>query len=408
MSRSILPSRNPTLHHGMTLRDRLRHAVLAGVTLFAIAGFPQPHSVVAQETNATDLLVGKAFEDALEQTISVTWQAQDLRSGLKGLSNARRVSILIDRRVDPSTELSLTVKSVPLRELLDRVAADLSLGISRLENTIVIGPRESTRRLRTDVELAAGQLVKASSDGGRVRALQRKLTLNWPDLTSPRELLDEVARRYELKIDNAELVPHDLWAAGALPSSNAAESLTVVLSQFDMAFEWSADLQSVRLVEQPRGPALEREFALRRGVAASIVDELRESLPGVTLELRGRRVSASGLFEELEQVQAALNPSVDRPTSRPTGPKVTTFTFEVRNAPLLDFMEKLEQQAGYSFEYDADQLVKAGVKLDGAVSLKMKDALPDELFKAMFDPLGLRHEVDGTTVRLRLKSRTDE
>ena len=408
MSRSILPSRIGTLHHGTRLLARQRWIVLVGVSLLVIAGLPQSRSVVAQETNATNLLVGKAFDDALEQTISVTWQAQDLRSGLKGLSNARRVSILIDRRVDPSTELSLAVKSVPLRELLDRVAADLSLGISRLENAIVIGPRESARRLRTDVELAAGQLVKASSDAGRVRELQRKLTLGWTDLTSPLELLDELARRYELKVDNAELVPHDLWAAGALPSSNAAESLTVVLSQFDLAFEWSTDLQSVRLVELPRAPTLEREFALRRGVAVSIVDELRESLPGVTLELRGRRVSARGLFEELEQVQAALNPSANQPASRPTGPKVTTFTFEVRNAPLLDFMEKLEQQAGYSFEYDADRLVKAGVKLDGAVSLKMKDALPDELFKAMFSPLGLRHEVDGTTVRLSLKSRTDE
>ena len=390
------------------LRDQQRFVVLAVVTLFAVVGLPQSPSVVAQETNATDMLVGKAFDEALEQTISVTWQAQDLRSGLKGLSNARQVSILIDRRVDPSTELSLTVKSVPLRELLDRVAADLSLGISRLENAIVIGPRESTRRLRTDVELAGGQLVKASSDAGRIRELQRKLTLNWPDLTSPRELLDEVARQHELTIENAVLVPHDLWAAGTLPSSSAAESLAVVLSQFDLAFEWSTDLQSIRLVEQPRAPTLEREFALRRGVAVSVVDELRESLPGVALELKGRRVSARGLFEELQQVQTVLNPSANQPDPKSAGPKITTFTFEIRNAPLLDFMEKLEQQAGYSFEYDADQLAKAGVKLDGAVSLKMKDALADELFQAMFDPLGLRHEIDGTTVRLRLKSRTDE
>jgi hypothetical protein len=373
--------------------------------LLAICGFFAPRNGVAQE--GSSLLTEKAFDEALEQTISVTWQAQDLRSGLKGLSNVRRISILIDRRVDPSTELSLAVKSVPLRELLDRVATGLSLGISRLENSIVIGPRETTRRLRTDVELAAVQLVKASSNAGRIRELQRKLTFNWPDLTSPRELLEETARRYELRLENVELVPHDLWAAGTLPSSNAAESLTVVLSQFNLAFEWSEDLRSVRLVEQSRAPSLERDFALRRGVAVSLVDELREALPGVTLELRGRRISARGLFEELQQVQAVVNPAGDQPGRKPTRPTTTTFTFEVRNAPLLDFMEKLEQQADYSFEYDSELLAKAGVKLDGAVSLKMKDAAPDELFKAMFDPLGLRHEVDGTTVRLSLKNRNE-
>ena len=392
----------------MRLHARQRWIVLAGVSLLVIAGFSHPRSVVAQESNATDLLVGKAFGDALEQSISVTWQAQDLRSGLKGLSNARRISILIDRRVDPSTELSLALKGVPLRELFDRVAADLSLGVSRLEHAIVIGPREATRRLRTDVELSARQLVKASSDAGRVRELQRKLTVNWPDLTSPRELLDMITDGYELRIQNAELVPHDLWAAGALPSSTASEALTVVLSQFGLSFEWSTDLRSIRLVEQPRAPTLEREFAIRRGIPMSIVDELRQSLPGMTLELRGRRVSASGLFEELEQVQATLNPPRDQPAPRPTGPKITTFTFEVRNAPLKEFMDKLEQQAGYSFEYDDAQLIKAGIKLDGAVSLNMKDASPDELFKAMFGPLGLRHDVEGTRVRLNLKTRTDE
>ena len=119
-------------------------------------------------------------------------------------------------------------------------------------------------------------------------------------------------------------------------------------------------------------------------------------------------MTTQGFFEELQQVQATLNPPKDQSSSRPTGPRITTFTFEVRNAPLKEFMDKLEQQAGYSFDYDEDQLIKAGVKLDGAVSLKMKDASPDELFKAMFAPLGLQHEVDGTTVRLRLKSRTEQ
>jgi len=374
--------------------------------LLVISGFVASRIGVAQEGGS--FLTEKAFDDALEQTISVTWQAQDLRSGLQGLARARRVSILIDRRVDPSTELSLAVKSVPLRELLDRVAAELSLGVSRLENAIVIGPRESTRRLRTDVELAAGQLVKASSDAGRIRELQRRLTLNWPDLTSPRELLDEVAGRYDLRIENPELVPHDLWATGALPASRAAESLVVVLSQFDLGFEWSDDLRSVRLVEQPRGPQLERDFSLRRGVAVSIVDELRESMPGLLLELRGRRVVARGLFEQLEQVQVTLHPPSETASPRRTGPKVVTFTFEIRNAPLNEFMEKFEQQTSFTFDYDREQFEKAGVRLDSPVSLKMKDASPDELFKAMFDPLGVKPEVDGTTVRLKLKSRTEE
>ncbi|MBI1312950.1 hypothetical protein GC176_16795 [bacterium] len=363
---------------------------------------------VSQNADSTDFLVGKAFEEALAQNISVTWQAQDLRSGLRSVANVRRIAVLIDRRVDPSTELTLQVKSVTLRELFDTVAAELSLGVSQLENAIMIGPRVAMQRLRTDIEIASSQLVRHPAGGTRTSELLHRESLLWPDLTSPRELLDEISRRYDLRIENPELVTHDLWAAGALPSSNAAEILLAVLAQFDLSFVWSADLKSVRLVTQPEAPTLEREFTLRRGVPESIVDELRKSTPGLEIELRGRKVVARGFVEQLEQIHAALFPSRDQPDKRATGPKRVTFTFVVPNAPLKQFMEKLTQQAGYEFDYDAEQLDKAGIRLDRAVSLKMKDATPDELFKAMFDPLGLGYELDGLTVRLRPKSRTEK
>lgn len=382
-------------------------AMLVTACLCLVAGQWGSRDAVAQNA-APQFLIAKAFDEGLAQNISVAWQAQDLRSGLRGLSNVRRVAILIDRRVDPSTELDLQVKGVSLRTLLQRVVDEQSLGLSRLENAIVLGPRDAMRRLRTDIELASSQLVRHPAGITRTRELQQRETLTWPDLTAPREILDEVSRRYELPIENPQLVPHDLWAAGTLPSASAAESLLFVLSQFDLAFEWSADLKSVRLIEPSGEPAIEREFSLRRTVSETVINELQASVPGLNIELKGRRVVARGLFEQLEQAQAILLPPREQPGTRPTGPKVVMFTFEVRNAPLKDFMEKLEQQAGYSFEYDTEQLSKAGIRLDGVVSLKMKDASPDELFTAMFDPLGLRHKVDGTTVRLSLKSRTDK
>ncbi len=361
----------------------------------------------AQNALPTNHVVGKAFDQVLGQTISVAWQAQNLRSGLRGLANSKRVSILIDRRIDPSTELSLQLRNVPLRDLLENVADELTLGVSRLESAVMIGPVATARRLRTDIEVTSSQLVR-HPDKSRAGQLLERQSLVWSDLTSPRELLDTICQRYQLQIANPDRVPHDLWAAGALPSSNASEMLLVVLTQFDLGFEWSADLNAVRLVDLTEAPTIERQFTLRRGASASVLDDLRQALPDLTIEVRGRRVTARGLFEQVEQVQAALQPDRDQPGNKPKGPKVVTFTFEIRNAPLKDVMSRLEQQGGYKFEYNAEQFSKAGIRLEQPVSLKMKDASADELFTAMFDPVGLRHEIDGSTVRVRIKDRTDE
>jgi hypothetical protein len=371
------------------------------------AGVLPVASAIAQDQQPSSYLVGKAFDGVLDQQMSVAWQAQNLRSGLQGLARSKQIAIVIDRRIDPSTELSLQKRNLSLLEVLDTVADDLALGVSRLESAVVIGPHATTRRLRTDVEVTSSQVVR-HSDRSRAGHLLERQSLVWSDLTSPRELLDTICQRYGLQIVNPERVPHDLWAAGALPSSNACEMLLVVLTQFDLGVEWSADLNTVRLIDLPEAPAIERQFTLRRGTRASVIDDLRQAMSDLTIEVRGRRVTARGLFEQLEQVQTALQPARNQPGNRPKGPKIVTFTFEIRNAPLKDVMTRLEQQGGYRFDYNAEDLSKAGIRLDQTVSLKMNDASADELFTAMFDPVGLQHEIDGSTVRVRIKDRTDK
>lgn len=384
-----------------------RVMLLSAVLLLADAreGVGDPPAV--QNVPAVSLLTENAFSAALDQRLSVIWQAQQLRTGMRELSRSRRVAILIDRRLDPSTELDMELRSVTLRSVLDRIADELSLGVSQLNNALVLGPRPAMRRLRTDMELRAEELLDVSADTARIRQLQRRQSIAWPDLTSPEELIQEIGRQYDLQIESLEAVPHDLWAGGTLPSSSCAESLQFVLSQFDLTFEWTRDADGVRVVPQGDVSMLQRDFSLRRGLSRQDFEQFRSDHPGLDLKVAGRRVVVRGTFEEIEQVRGFLQPGRRTPESSTRQPTRVTFTFEVRNTALDEFMQRLEQQAGYRFEYDSGQLARAGVRLSQAVSLKMNEASPDELFRAMFEPLGLRHELDGRVVRLRLKDRTD-
>ena len=62
-----------------------------------------------------------------------------------------------------------------------------------------------------------------------------------------------------------------------------------------------------------------------------------------------------------------------------------------------------DEESEVEFLYDAKALEAAGVDLDRAIRLDVKDAGADAFFRAVFVPLGLKFEIDGYTVRLSPK-----
>jgi hypothetical protein len=211
---------------------------------------------------------------------------------------------------------------------------------------------------------------------------------------------------YGLTIESIELVPHDLWASATIPQASAPGLLLTVLAQFDLSFEWTANWRGIRIIPMPASPRIERTFSIRRGSAAEIADDLNKSIPGLAAQARGgRSVRASGTVEQLEHVDRLLHPEravAGRPRPRPTTGAVT-FTFQVQNAPLIAFMAKLEDQAGFKFEYDKAAITNAGIDLEGVINLNMEKATEDELLEAMFKDFGLMFERDGKKVRVFLK-----
>lgn len=359
-----------------------------------------------------NFLTGRDFEEALAKSISLAWQGQNLRDGLRQLGETRLVSILLDRRIDPGQQLTLQIQNVSLRALLNLIATEVKADISILGNVVYIGPAEVASRLRTVEEIVESQLVSSratsitvdsSPETRRTFELLQRETLNWPDLTTPRQLLDEVGRRYALKIEATDRVPHDLWGQAVFPSGTSSQLLLAVLAQFHLSFEWTESRDGIRIVDMPIDPRIEKQFTLKRGTEQATLAELDRRLPNLKRQIAGRRITVIGTVEQIESVEALIFPerrqARPRPNQRKVGGGVTIFTFKA-TAPLDAFMKTLEVQAGFTFKYDSVAFKQAGIRLDQRILIEAKEETAQEVFEKMFPPQSIAYEVDGTTVHL--------
>ena len=359
-----------------------------------------------------NFLTDRAFEDALAESISLAWQGQNLRDGLQKLSETKQLSIILDRRIDPSQQLTLQIQKRTLKTVLKVIATEARADISVLGNTVYVGPARIASRLRTVEEIVASQLVSekattisvdASPQTRRRFELLGRHTLNWPDLTTPRELLNEVASRYALKIESVNLVPHDLWGQATLPSGSATQLLLTILAQFNLSFEWTESRDGIRLVDMPLDPRIEKQFTLKRGTEQTILSEITRRMPDLEPKVTARRIKVVGTVEQIETVEAIIypkrQPNNARPNQRKVADGVTVFTFKA-TAPLGAFMATLEKQSGFMFQYDLKAFKQADIHLDQRIFLEAKELTAKEVFDKMFPPQKIAYKVDGKTVRL--------
>ena len=125
--------------------------------------------------------------------------------------------------------------------------------------------------------------------------------MTWDDLTTPRELIEELARQNGVEVTGLELVPHDLWAAADLPPLPWADRLTLIAIQFDLTFTVSADGATVRLVPLPDRVAIVRSYPGGTNPAAT-ARKYAALAPGAEVKASAGRVYVRGLVEDQERI----------------------------------------------------------------------------------------------------------
>lgn len=410
---AILPAVSTTLHRQFRLRN---HPAGTTALIFGLMLFPVvfPPAVVRSQTDAeqpdpsvrVEFLTGQPFKDALDRPVSLVWQDQAVRDGLRRLIAAQRISILLDRRIDPGKMLNLQLRNVPLRDLLESVAAECGAQAVVVDSVVYLGPSSTAARLRTVMEMQSDALRnEALVPARRSQELLRRSTREWSDLETPAAIINDIAKQYGLRLAADSFIPHDLWAGAALPSLTADQQLLLVLGQFGLSFEWLENGQAIRVVPMPENPRTQREFPVRSGSPADVLAKLKAAFPEADIAPAGRRLRASGTVEQLEAMEQMINPSRTVPRGIPKPPGQTVFSFEVRSAPLSAVMQRLTEQAGFEFDYDVDQLRAAGISLEAKLDLKLQNASTDEMLHGLFDRFDIVFEREGQRVKLRPKTK---
>lgn len=346
------------------------------------------------------------FRKALQLPISVTWDHVPLRDVLRQLRETQAVAVLLDRRVDPTTEVHLELQQIQLAEAYARLSDQQGLLTITCGHTLYLGPPASARWLRTTIAQRDAELEEevAAIAKPRQSALRDRKTIHWSDFATPREILDQIAQRYQLTIHEAEMVPHDLWATATLPYATATESLSLVLNQCELDFQWQDQGSAIKIMPWQIPQLIAREFPLKKSSsAAEVWQRFQAEHPEIPGEARGQQIVIRGRVEDHELFAEWLNPTRQpKPASDPSSSRPLTqrrFTLQVENAPIRLILAELEK-SGVTLAYDAEELAAAGINLQQPVSLNVKQVTIDEFLQAILAPLPLRFEVDQQTIRL--------
>ncbi len=289
----------------------------------------------------------------------IHWQDLPLSDAINRLEPLFGTTIFVDRRIDRSQRLNVDVSTTSAQEVLQAAGSEHGWGATRVGEVVYLGPELAARNLSGLLSL---QKAKIELLPKAARAtFERKRGLEWVRLTEPRELVKALLQRNGYKVEEAERIPHDLWAAGKLKGFSLADQLTLVLYGFDLTFEVDPSKRAIEIV--PIDMA---------AVAAARVDE--------------RAVVAEPKSKGSERKPAVGTKQV--------------YTLRVSEQPVGVVVDALAQRFNMPVEFDEAAIRAAGLSVNRRVSFAVENADQDELFHAVLQPAGLTFERDGERLRI--------
>ncbi len=348
------------------------------------------------------LVIGAQYEQELTQPFSASWNSVSLREILQSISRAKKISFLLDRRIDPSRIRPISIDSVPLHVGIAQLAEQFEAKNAYLRNGLYIGPASSAAKLRTLIQLRSDELKAKATKVSPLRRseLNGHHLLKWDNLDEPAAILQKIANRYDLELLGIELIPHDLWATATLPRANSAEAISVVLIQFDLTFRWLPGGGGIQIVPVPEHVELERKYVMSKSMRSRKAIEWKKRFPDATIVDNGKALVVTGSWEEHAELKRQGRRTIPKPAPQKNASLLNEkFTLRVVKVPASELIEKL-RSSGVKVDFDEGQLKAAGIELSQRISLDLDQVSTAELFKAICDPLGLGFKLEPTRVEL--------
>ena len=357
------------------------------VLLMLVLGLP----TVNPGTGALAWKTGTRFEQQLISPVGIEWVGP-LRQGLASLSRSQHICIMLDRRVDPSQELSVSMPQIALRQCLDQIAQEVQAESCYIGPVVYIARPDIARVLPT---LAAIKRQEARNVGAELRKrLFHRRAWQWHDLTTPRDLLAELADELQIRMEGIEMIPHDLWPAAELPPISCVDRLSIVTAGFSRSFEFDGDETSIRIIPLPETVELTRIY---RGTPARkrLKETLRNKLPHVKFDFQKSPWVATGSWEDHRMISRFRAGMPDRSmpapvASDPLNGELSAYSLKIEDS-IKRLLEAVTPRLGLELKVDP-RITK---ELQVRVRVEVNKVSAEELLHAILDPVNLRFQIQG-------------
>lgn len=302
---------------------------------------------------------GAATPAGLDVEVQASWTRLPLRDWVARAGELAGMPVILDRRIDPDTPVTIDCRGETLRDVLARVASAAGAEVDVLRSSVRIVPK-SIAGLAENAERARDERLPRLPPERR-KAAAAKRSWAWPVAARPRDLLVAAAEEAGLVIAGLDELPHDHFPAATLPALSLAERFDLVLAHFDRRLDWNASAAA--------------------DTAATVVSI--DSAPRVAARPQRPRTADS-----------------TRPASPAAGAKGRDV-FSLRlEAPLDQALEAVAGRLGLALELDEDSLRSRGIAPGEIVRAEVRDASRDELLRAITAPFNLEWRIDSGTLRV--------
>lgn len=345
--------------------------------------------------SAGEWLTGRALSQHLSDPVDLVWSENPLRDALASFARVQNVAVVLDRRIDPSRKMTLSLKQSLLSDSLMAIAMTGEMGVTLAGPVAYFGPTETTAKLRTLVYLREEEARKLPP--AAATAFFQAKPLAWDDFSQPREIVARMGKESRLTIAGLERIPYDLWAAADLPPMTLAERLSLVAVQYDLTFNIAPGGKKIELVPIPEDVRIARHYPGGPN-PADAARRIVELAPHAEVSVDGGKVVVRGMLEDHERIETPRQPVGHSTANPPAELSDKRFTLTVAEKPIGPLLKQLAKQIGLDLQMDEAAIGEAGVSLDTRVSFKVEDATIDELLRAAIKETPLKFRRQGNVL----------
>lgn len=357
-------------------------------------------AATADEVPPKPILSGKPLEAALAQRRSISYDNGALRLALRDLQDSTGICIILDRRIDPSSSVTLATPYSSNAEVISAVAQHVGAAASFGEHFVMVGPKVSVAKLQTLTELNKKTILGLRRRLGSsvYRKLVEAQNYAWPQLAQPRRILLGAANNIGLQVNNPELIPHDLLAEASLPATTFCDVATAILLQYDLTFEVSEE-GLLTFVTVPDSVAVEKKYRVSANDKIRVLERWSKRFPRLEISWRGNFATLATTVENHSILQQLL--TGEQPDSVAAASlKTRTFTFKVPPGTKLGQVVAFFKERAIPIRFQGASPEEVEAVLQQVVQFDMSEKLGAEFFAEVFKDTGAKVVVSDTEVVL--------